>query len=77
MYDWFATFGEQAINHFGRTTDTKHLTEQNAWVKDYDWRGGYDNESRTYYSVNKISQEQRPLTEEQYRDNNYTLNTGE
>ena len=77
MYDWFATFGEQAINHFGRTTDTKHLTEQNAWVKDYDWRGGYDNESRTYYSVNKITREQRPLTEEQYRDNNYTLNTGE
>ena len=74
MYDWFATFGEQAINHFGRTTDTKHLTEQNAWVKDYDWRGGYDNESRTYYSVNKITREQRPLTEEQYRDNNYTLN---
>ena len=75
--EWFDKFGNRAIDHFGRLTEPKHLTEQNAWVKDYDWSGGYDNESRTYYSVNKITREQRPLTEAQYRDNNYTLNTGE
>ena len=73
MYDWFHKFGEQAINHFGRTTEAKHLTEDNAWVKDYNWSNGYDN--RTYVYVNKITKEQRPLTEEQYRDDNYTLNT--
>ena len=73
MYDWFHTYGEQAINHYGRLTEPKHLTEQNAWVKDYDWRNTTDDDHR-YYTVNKISQEQRPLTEEQYRDSNYTLN---
>ena len=76
MYDWFDKHGEQAINHFGRLTEPKKLTEENAWVKDYDWRCSAD-DSHRYYTVNKISQEQRPLTEEQYRDSNYTLNIGE
>ena len=71
--DWFYDFGDKAIDHFGRLTEPKHLTEENAWVKDYDWRHTTDGEHR-YYSVNKISKEQRPLTEEQYRDSNYTLN---
>ena len=73
--DWAEEFSDRAIDHFGRLTEPKHLTEDNAWVKDYDWRNntlGTDN--RYYYFVNKITKEQRPLTEEQYRDNNYTLN---
>jgi len=70
--DWFNTYGDRAIDHFGRTTEAKHLTEQNAWVKDYNWNNGYDN--RTYVYLNKITNEQRPLTEEQYRNDNYTLN---
>jgi len=73
--DWFRKFGDQAINHFGRTTEAKHLTEQNAWIKDYDynWRAE-GNERSNYRFVNKITQEQRPLTEEQYDDKTYTLN---
>ena len=71
--DWFHNYGDRAIDHFGRLTEPKHLTEENAWVKDYDWRHTTDDDHR-YYTVNKISQEQRPLTEEQYRDTNYTLN---
>ena len=70
--DWAETFSDRAIDHFGRLTEPKHLTEENAWVKDYNWNNGYDN--RTYVYLNKITKEQRPLTEEQYRDNNYTLN---
>ena len=73
LYDWFYKHGEQAINHYGRLTEPKKLTEENAWIKTYDWRASAD-DSHRYYTVNKISQEQRPLTEEQYRDNNYTLN---
>ena len=72
MEDWVAQYVEQALDHFGRTTQAKHLTEENAWVKDYNWDRGYEN--RTYVYLNKITREQRPLTEEQYRDNNYTLN---
>ena len=71
--DWFGEFGDLAIDHFGRTTEPKHLTEQDAWVKDYDWRSNVD-DSHRYYFVNKITKEQRPLTEEQFRDSNYTLN---
>ena len=70
--DWAETFSDRAIDHFGRTTEPKHLTEDNAWVKDYDWRTN-DDSARHFY-VNQITKERRPLTEEQYRDSNYTLN---
>ena len=72
--DWFDKHGDQAINHFGRTTEPKKLTEQNAWVKDYDYRSYRRGEEDRYYFVNKITKEQRPLTKAQYDDNNYTLN---
>ena len=36
--DWFRKYGTQAVNYFGRTTEAKHLTEENAWSKRYDWR---------------------------------------
>ena len=74
--DWFNKYGDLAIDHFGRTTEAKHLTEENAWVKRYNYRG-YDNSPDEHYFNNTITNEQRPLTEEQYRDSNYTLNTGE
>ena len=73
MYDWFNKYGDLAIDHFGRVTTAKHLTEQNAWQKTYDWDSDYRN--RTYVILNAITNEQRPITEEQYRDDNYTLNT--
>ena len=77
LNDWFQNYGDRAIDHFGRLTKPKHLTEDNAWIKDYDYRGGWSNENRTYVYRNSITKEQRPLTEQQYNDNNYTLNTGE
>ena len=75
MYDWFDKHGTQAVNHFGRLTEAKHLTEDNAWYKGYDWDSNYEN--RSYVYRNSITREQRPLTEDQYNDSNYTLNTGE
>ena len=70
--DWFNKFGEQAVNHFGRIHEPKKLTADNAWNKIRDW--GADNE--TYYSDNTLTKEERPITEEQYQDNNFTLNQG-
>jgi len=70
--DWWEIHGDNAIDHFGRITEAKHLTEENAWVKDYDWRT--DDDSQRYFYLNKITNERRILTEAQYRDNNYTLN---
>ena len=74
--DWAEEFSDRAIDHFGRLTEPKKLTEDNAWIKDYDWRSNAD-ASHRHYSLNKITREQRPLTEAQYNDSNYTLNTGE
>jgi len=70
--DWFAKFGEQAVNHFGRITQPIKLEERNAWYKSINWDSDYEN--RTYYTRNHITEEQRPLTEQQYNDSNYTLN---
>ena len=70
--DWFHNYGNRAIDHFGRTTEPKHLTEDNAWTKEYNWDRNYEN--RTYVYVNKITREQRLLTEDQFNDSNYTLN---
>ena len=71
--DWANEFIDRAVDHFGRTTEVKHLTEQNAWTKTYDWRHGVGEDHR-YYFVNGITNEQRPLTRQQYDDTNYTLN---
>ena len=72
--DWFRIHGDRAINHFGRLTEPKKLTEQNAWIKSYDYRS-YRGEEDRYYSINSITKERRPLTEEQYDNKDYTLNT--
>ena len=71
--DWFNQFGNQAINHFGRLTQAKILTEDNGWSKRYDYRG-YRNEEDSYYYYNHVTAERRPLTKEQYDDNAYSLN---
>ena len=70
--DWFQLYGNRAIDHFGRTTEVKHLNENNAWQKTYDWNS---NDDTVYIYRNGITKEERPLTQEQYNDNNYTLNT--
>jgi len=73
--DWFNQFGDQAIDHFGRTTQPIQLTEDNAWVKDYDydWNGG-DYRRHNFKFINKITNEERNITEQQYDDRNYTIN---
>jgi len=70
---WFSKYGTQAVNHFGRLKEVKHLTEENAWVKDYTYTSGWGSD-KNYIYLNKITNEQRPLTEQQYDDNSYTLN---
>ena len=69
--DWFETYGNRAIDHFGRLTEPKILTEENAWQKRYDWNSNHET---NYVYVNAITEERRTLTQEQFRDSNYTLN---
>ena len=72
--DWFERYGEQAVNHFGRITEPLKLTVDNAWYKDndYDWQSSTHSNWRF---VNKLTKEVRPITEEQYDDESFTLNT--
>ena len=72
--DWFNDFGDRAIDHYGRTTQPIHLTEENAWIKDYDYNWNDDVKSN-YRFVNKVTNEERPITQQQYNDRNYTLNS--
>ena len=69
--DWAEEFIDRAVDHFGRLTEPKHLNEHNAWTKTYDWNS---NDETVYVYRNGITKEERPLTKEQYRDSNYTLN---
>ena len=74
--DWFNKYGTMAVDHFGRLNEVKHLTEENAWTKTYDWRATPE-DSHRYFTRNEITKEQRPLTKVQYDDSAYNLNTGE
>ena len=69
--DWFNTYGQRALDHFGRITEAKVLTKDNAWRKRYDWRsredGGYQ-----HYVYNYLTDERRNITEQQY-DNEQTI----
>ena len=71
---WLSKYATKAIDHFGRLNKVKHLTEQNAWLKRYRWEYERRNGEAEHYYLNKITDEQRPLTESQYNDTNYTLN---
>ena len=74
--DWFEKFGEQAVNHFGRITEPKKLVPDNAWGKDYDWDYNNGNGVRSNYRmINRLTKEIRPITEEQYNNDSFTLNT--
>jgi len=71
--DWFKHFGERALDYFGRLTQPKKLEEHNAWRKHRRW--SWNDQPDTYYNYNVATGEERPITEQQYRDDNYTLNT--
>ena len=75
MYDWYDQYGEQALNHFGRITEAKVLTKDNAWRKNYDWRNG--GVGHRHYVYNHLTDEQREITEQQYNDDNIITHDGQ
>ena len=72
--DWFQKFGEQAVNHFGRITEPKVLTIENAWIKQHD-EYDFNNRRWTYCIENRLLGEKRTITEQQFRDDSFTMNT--
>ena len=73
--DWLTHNIERALNHFGRTTQPIVLHENNAWRKTHRWSWQSNTNETTYYMYNMVTQEERPITEQQYNNKNYTLNT--
>ena len=63
--DWLNQNIENALNHFGRTTEPKRTDCDSAWYKAYDWRNGTD-----YYFVNDLLGQRIPITPQQYNDEN-------
>ena len=72
MYDWFNKFGKMALDHFGRIHEPKRQDASGAWYKTYDWRG---NGRDIHYIVNDLLGQKIPITQQQYRDDNYTSPT--
>ena len=68
--EWFAMYGTRAIDHFGRLHEPIRLAPENAWIKDYDYRSGGDH---AHYFLNKLTTERIPLTEQQWEDSTYTI----
>ena len=73
--EWFEVYGERALNHFGRITEAKVLTKDNAWRKSYD---NYNHDTREWqHSVrNYLTDETRPITRAQFNDDNIITDDG-
>ena len=67
--DWYDTYGTRALDYFGRITEPKVLTQDNAWRVRRNW-SHRENQSDTFYAYNYLTEEQRPITEEQYDHDN-------
>ena len=72
--EWFDVYGSRALDHFGRITEAKVLTKDNAWRKLYDW--GRDNQHR-HYVYNHLTEERRNITEQQYDNANIITHDGQ
>ena len=69
MYDWINEHIEHALNHFGRTTEPKKTMCDQAWYKDYIWRGGGNH---NHFLINDLLGQRIPITKQQYDDTNLT-----
>ena len=69
--DWFNTYGQRALQHFGMITQPRVLTADNAWAVRRNW-SYREGQSDTFYAYNYLTEERRPITEQQY-DNDQTI----
>ena len=71
--EWFVKFGNMALDHFGRLREPKRQDANSAWYKDYVYVRGQDYNSPTRYNhffINDLLGERKPITEQQYNDEN-------
>ena len=73
--DWWKAHGTRAVEYIGILRERKVMTPENSWTKRERYSWERNEHVSTYYSRNVCTNEERPLTESQYNDDNYTLNT--
>ena len=64
--DWFNVYGSRALDHFGRLTQPKILTKDNAWQVRRNW--SFYDRADTFEVHNYLTQERHSITEQQYDD---------
>jgi hypothetical protein len=70
--EWFYKFGTRAIDHFGRIHEPKRTDASGAWYKDCRYIGYGNNGTSNYdhFFINDLLGERRPITQQQYDDEN-------
>ena len=73
--DWLNKNIENALNHFGRTTEAKRTSCDGAWYKNYQYNYDHTNNrsNNIHYIANDLLGQRIPITEQQY-DNCTTAN---
>ena len=67
--DWFRTFGDRAVDHFGRLREPKRVDCDNAWYKDYRWSSGHN---YNHFFINDLLGQRISITQQQYDDKELT-----
>ena len=73
--DWSKEYMDRAVDYFGRLRERKAMTPENSWTKRQRYSWEEDRHISTYYFRNVCTNEERPITEQQYNDEHYTLNS--
>ena len=73
--DWWSEHGTRAVDYIGRLTQPKIMTAENSWIKRERYSWERDEHVSTYYYHNICTNEERAITEQQYNDEEYNLNT--
>ena len=73
--DWSKEHMDQAIDYIGRLRERKVMTPENSWTKRERYSWEEDHHVSTYYYRNICTNEERAITEQQFNDEGYNLNT--
>ena len=73
--DWWKEHGTRAVDYIGRLREPKAMTPENSWDKRQRYSWQRDNNEHEFYYYNMCTGEQRDITQQQYNDESYTLNT--
>jgi len=73
--DWAKENMDRAIDYIGRLRERQAMTAENSWTKRQRYSWQRDNNEHEFYYYNMCTGEQRDITEQQYNNEEYTLNT--